>query len=96
VIWRVVNVEMTFLQQCWVGVSCQGRVTDSSGVDSMFQFQFKRGDDMKKYCRKMKRRQRTHLGYMGMKRDTAWRCDDVGRRRGNIGKRKESRQHQLG
>jgi hypothetical protein len=45
-----------------------------------------------KHCRKMKRRQRAHLGSMGTKRDTTrwrgdvgWRRDDIEERRGKGG-----------
>jgi hypothetical protein len=47
-------------------------------------------------CRKMKRRQRGHLGSKESKHDTArWR-DDVGRRRGDTGEGKGRRRRYLG
>jgi hypothetical protein len=60
-------------------------VARGGGVDSMLQFQFKRGDDEMKSCWKMKRRQRTRLGSMENKHDTAQLCGNVGRRRGGTG-----------
>jgi hypothetical protein len=53
-------------------------VTCCSSADSMVQFRLKRGGDEMKHCRKMKRRQRAHLGSMGRKRDTVRQCGDVG------------------
>jgi hypothetical protein len=61
------------------------------GVYSMFQFQLERGADGTKRCRKMKQRQRARLGSMERKRDPAWWCDDVGRRRGDTGEGKGRR-----
>jgi hypothetical protein len=46
------------------------RVADGGGADLMLQFQLERGGDGTKWCRKMKRRQRAHLGSMGRKRNT--------------------------
>jgi hypothetical protein len=58
------------------------RVADGGGADLMLQFQLERGGDGTKWCRKMKRRQRAHLGSMGRKRNTMrWR-GDVAQRRG--------------
>jgi hypothetical protein len=54
------------------------RVACGGGMDSMLQFQFKRGGDGTKRCQKMKRRKRAHHGSMGRKRDIARRCDDIG------------------
>jgi hypothetical protein len=58
-------------------------------ADSMLWFQLERRGDRMKHCWKMKQMQRTHLGYMGRKRDTTRRCDDVSRRRGGTGEGKK-------
>jgi hypothetical protein len=55
-----------------------------------------RRDDETKCCRKMKRRQRTHLTSMEMKRDTARQRDDVDRRRVATREGKGRRRCQLG
>jgi hypothetical protein len=47
------------------------RVTGGDGADSMLQFWLNRGADGTKHCRKMKRRQRAHIGSMGRKRNMA-------------------------
>jgi hypothetical protein len=57
-------------------------VAGGSGADSMLWFLLDRGSDETKRCRKMKRRQRAHLGSMRRKRDMARQHGDVGRRRG--------------
>jgi hypothetical protein len=61
----------------------------------MLQFWLERGDDETKRWQKMKRRQRTHLGSIVRKRDTAWQRDNVARRRGDTEVGKERRQCQL-
>jgi hypothetical protein len=61
---------------------CSERVTDGDGVDSILWFQLEKGDDGMKCCQKMKRRQRGHLGSMGMKHDVVQQRGDDGRRRG--------------
>jgi hypothetical protein len=53
-------------------------VAGDSGADSMYWFRFERGGDRTKRCRKMKRRQLAHLGFMGRKRDTTQQRGDVG------------------
>jgi hypothetical protein len=58
-------------------------VAYDGGADSIFQFWLKRGGDGIKYYRKMKRRQRAHLGSMGRKRDMTQWCDEVGQWRGD-------------
>jgi hypothetical protein len=60
-------------------------------MNSMLCFQLKSGGNGMKHYRKMKRRQRAHLGSMGRKRDTAHWSDDVGWRRGSTGERKGMR-----
>jgi hypothetical protein len=74
-----------------VKVGWSERVACDSDMDSILRFQLERESDGTKHCRKIKRRQRAHLGSMGMKCDMVWRCDDVGRRRGSTweGKRDE-------
>jgi hypothetical protein len=51
-------------------------VASSSGANSMLQFRFKKEGGGTKHCRKMKQKQRAHLGLIGRKRDTVRRCDD--------------------
>jgi hypothetical protein len=46
-------------------------VADDSIVNSILRIRLKRGGDMMKHWRKMKRRQRVRLGSMESKRDTA-------------------------
>jgi hypothetical protein len=46
-------------------------MADDGDVDSMLQFQSERGGDGMKRYRKIKRRQRTRLGSMERKHDTA-------------------------
>jgi hypothetical protein len=47
---------------------------------------------MTKCCRQMKQSQRAHLGSIGRKRDTVWRHDHVGRRRG-VTEEEKGRRH---
>jgi hypothetical protein len=70
-------------------------VAGDSGADSMYWFRLERRGDRTKRCRKMKRRQLAHLGFMGRKRDTTQQHGDVGRRRGDTGEEKKSRRRQL-
>jgi hypothetical protein len=72
------------------------RVANGGDVDSILRFQLERGGDGMKHCRKMKRRQRVRLDSMGRKRDTLWRRDNVGRRRGSTKEGKGRRRCQLG
>jgi hypothetical protein len=66
-------------------------VASGGGADSILQFRLERRGDGMKHCRKMKQRQRAHLGSMGTKRDTTrWR-GDVGWRRDDIEERKGRR-----
>jgi hypothetical protein len=66
-------------------------VIGGGGADSILQFRLERRGDGTKRCRKMKQRQRSHLGSMGRKRDmTRWH-DDVGRTRGGTGEGKGRR-----
>jgi hypothetical protein len=53
-----------------VRVGGPGRVTSGGGADLILQFWLERRSDRMKRCRKMKRRQRAHLGSMERKRDT--------------------------
>jgi hypothetical protein len=69
-------------------------MTGSDGVNSMLPL--KRGGDGTKHYKKMKQHQRTHLSYIGSKRDTARQRDDVSRRRSNTGEGKGRRWCQLG
>jgi hypothetical protein len=48
-------------------------VAGGSGIDSMLRFQLERGGDGMKFCRKMKRKQRAHLGSIGRKHGMAQR-----------------------
>jgi hypothetical protein len=64
-------------------------VAGIDGEDSMFQFRLEMGDNRTKRCYKIKRRQRTRLDSMGMKRVMTQRCGDIGWRRGDTGERKE-------
>jgi hypothetical protein len=66
------------------------------GADSMLRFRLERVDDMTKHWRKMKWRQRAHLGSMRMKCDMTQQCGDVGQRIGGTGEGKERRRYQLG
>jgi hypothetical protein len=70
-----------------------GRVAYGGGANSLLQFQLERGSDGTKLCRKMKRRQRAHLGSMGRKRDPFWWRDDVSRRRSSTEEGKRRRRH---
>jgi hypothetical protein len=57
VVERVTKIEMTFfitVEGDKSGDSC--RVADGGGVDSMLQFQLKRGGNGMKRCQKMKQR----------------------------------------
>jgi hypothetical protein len=72
-------------------LGCPRRVASGGDADSMLRFQLERGDDMMKYCQKMKRRQRARLDSMGRKRDKTWWCDNVDRRRCGTGERKGMR-----
>jgi hypothetical protein len=60
-----------------VRVDCLRRVSDGGVANSLLQFQLERGGDEMKHYRKMKQRQRAHLGSMGRKHDTTRRCDDI-------------------
>jgi hypothetical protein len=71
------------------------RVADSGGVDSMLRFQLKMRDDGTKRCRKIKRRQCDHIGYIERKRDIALQNDEVGWRRCTTEEEKGTRQRQL-
>jgi hypothetical protein len=44
-------------------------VAGGGGTDLMLWFQLQRGGDEMKYCQKIKRKQPSHLGYMGRKCD---------------------------
>jgi hypothetical protein len=57
-------------------------VADDGGTNSMLQFRLERGGDRTKHYRKMKRRQRAHLGSIGRKRDRTRQRGDVDQRRG--------------
>jgi hypothetical protein len=59
-----------------------GRVTDSSGANSILRFWLEMGDDGMKRCRKMKLRPRARLGSMERKCDTTRWHGDVYWRRG--------------
>jgi hypothetical protein len=72
-------------------LGCPRRVASGGDADSMLRFQLERGDDMMKYYRKMKRRQRARLDSMGRKRDKTWWRGHVDRRRGGTGERKGMR-----
>jgi hypothetical protein len=53
-------------------------VGNGGDADSMLRFRLERGGDRTKCYRKMKRRKRTRLDFMGRKSDTARWCGDVG------------------
>jgi hypothetical protein len=61
------------------------RVASSGDVDSMIRFQLKRGGVMMKHYRKIKQRQRAHLGSMRRKCDMTQQHGDVGWSRDDIG-----------
>jgi hypothetical protein len=65
-------------------------------MDSILQFWLERRCDGKMGYRKMKQRQRVHLGSMGRKCDMVQRCDDVSRRRGSTEEGKGRKRYQLG
>jgi hypothetical protein len=92
VMGRVIKIEMIFYSIGGWESGGTVRVACDGGADSMLQFWLKRGGDGTKHCRKMKRRQRAHLGSMGRKRDTVRWHDNIGRRRGGIGEGKGRRQ----
>jgi hypothetical protein len=58
-------------------------VVGGGGADSILQFQLGRGDDKTKRYRKIKRRQRAHLGSVESKRDTMRQRGNASRRRGD-------------
>jgi hypothetical protein len=72
------------------------RVAYDGGADSLLQFWLESECDGTKHWQKIKRRQWAHLDSMRRKRDTARRCDDIGRRRCGTGEGKGRRWHQLG
>jgi hypothetical protein len=88
------KIDMTFYSCRGWKSGCIGRVAGDSGAYSMLQFWLKGGAEMK-HCQKMKQKQRVHLGSMGMKCDTVQRCDDIDRRRGEIGEGKSRKRHLL-
>jgi hypothetical protein len=53
------------------------------------------GNGMNHY-RKMKQRQRAHLGSMGRKRDTMWQRDNIGQWRGDTGEEKREETMSIG
>jgi hypothetical protein len=75
------KIETTFYSSGGWELGCSRRVGGRGVVDSMLRFRLEMRNDWMKYYRKMKRRQRACLGFMGRKRDTAWWHDDVSRRR---------------
>jgi hypothetical protein len=96
VVGRVVKVEMTFYISGGWESGGLGRVVGGGGADSMLPFWLKRGGDVMKHYQKMKQRQGARLDSMERKRDTALRCGNVDRRRGDTGEEKGRRQCQLG
>jgi hypothetical protein len=58
-------------------------VVGSGDANSMLRFRLVREDDMMKCYWKMKQSQQAHHDSMGMKRDTAQWCDDVGWMKGD-------------
>jgi hypothetical protein len=89
VVRKIVNIEITFLYQWRVEVELFRSVAYGGDADLILQFQLEMGDNVMKHCRKIKQRHRAHLDSIERKRDTARRCDDVGRRRGSIGEGKK-------
>jgi hypothetical protein len=84
VVERVPKVEMTFI----VMEGGSQAVCEGCPTAVVLWFRLKRGDDGTKYCQKMKRMQRAHLGSIRRKRDTTRQCDDVDRMRDDIRKGK--------
>jgi hypothetical protein len=81
---RVIKIEIIFYSSGGWESDGPRRVTGGDGIDSILQFRLEMGDDGTNHCRKMKRMQRTHLGAIRRKRDTARWHDTVDRRRGCI------------
>jgi hypothetical protein len=86
------RLRWSFYNSGWWESDSPGRVACCGGADSMLQFWLETGGVEMKHCRKMKRRQRSHLGSMRRKRDMMWWYDNIGRRRGGTGEGKGRRQ----
>jgi hypothetical protein len=90
---RVVNIKMIFYSNIWWESECPGRLTDSSGTDSMLRLWLERGGDGRKCCQKMYRSQRARLGSMEesvTRRDTVVMSAGPGERRHHGGEMKET------